>query len=423
MGSSDGIINNCYAASSLPQALRHHGGLLDDNAGSVSNSFWDIERSRTERSDGGTGKTTAEMQDIVTFADKAWDIGAVAVGETDAAYVWNILPDETYPWLSWEEPVGIREIRTWHDLHAMRDNLDGSYVLMNDLDSATDGYAERAGPAANGGKGWEPIGDDGVAIDPRGRVLHVGLPFIGSFDGQGHRIRDLFIDRPDEHLVGLFGALEGSIKNVGIEDVAATGSVLVGGLAGGLIAGTVTNAYSTGSVSGDMAVGGLVGGVEQHGIVTNAHATCNVTGRAYVGGLVGANIGAVTHSHSGGGVTGDSGVGGLVGVNWDGTVNDSYSTATVAGETNAGGLVGENSGTVSNAFWDVEASGTEYSDGGTGKTAAEMKDLATFTDTATEGLDVPWDIVAVAPGEIDDAYVWNMVDGQTYPFLSWQSVS
>jgi len=64
----------------------------------------------------------------------------------------------------------------------------------------------------------------------------------------------------------------------------------------------------------------------------------------------------------------------------------------------------------------------EESDGGTGKTTAEMMDIATFTDTETEELDDPWDITAVALGETNPAYIWNIVNGQTYPFLSWQSV-
>ena len=56
------------------------------------------------------------------------------------------------------------EIRDWYDLDAIRDNLGGSYILMNDLDSTTAGYEELASPTANGGKGWEPIGS--LLVDP-----------------------------------------------------------------------------------------------------------------------------------------------------------------------------------------------------------------------------------------------------------------
>ena len=50
------------------------------------------------------------------------------------------------------------QIRDWHDLDAVRDNLDGNFILMNHLDSTTAGYAELASPTANDGKGWQPIG-------------------------------------------------------------------------------------------------------------------------------------------------------------------------------------------------------------------------------------------------------------------------
>jgi hypothetical protein len=96
-----------------------------------------------------------------------------------------------------------------------------------------------------------------------------------------------------------------------------------------------------------------------------------------------------------------------------GVVRNCYSTGTVSGEGYVGGLVAGDEGTVDGSFWDVETSGQASSAAGTGKTTAEMKDIATFTD-------VDWDIIAVAPGERNTAYTWNIVDGQTYPFLSWE---
>jgi len=41
---------------------------------------------------------------------------------------------------------------------------------------------------------------------------------------------------------------------------------------------------------------------------------------------------------------------------------------------------------------------------GTGKTTAEMMDIATFTDTGTEGLDEPSHIRAVALGVTSPSY-------------------
>jgi len=79
------------------------GGLVGVNIGTVSDSFWDIQTSGQSTSGGGTGKNTTEMQDIDTFLGAGWDILAVADPSTrNPSYIWNIVDDETYPFLSWE---------------------------------------------------------------------------------------------------------------------------------------------------------------------------------------------------------------------------------------------------------------------------------------------------------------------------------
>jgi hypothetical protein len=240
------------------------------------------------------------------------------------------------------------QIRDWHDLRAIRYRLGESYVLMNDLDSTTAGYEELAGPTANQGKGWQPIGTS-------------AYQFTGTFDGQGYEICDLFINRPQEHYVGLFGYVGcrgGVIKNVGMVNASVAGKTRVGGLVGDND-GTVRNSYATGAVSGDRQVGGLVG--VNGGIVRNSYSTASVAGNNYVGGLVGYRF-----MH----------------------------------------------GTVSNSFWDIATNGQATLAGGTGKTTTEMQDIATFSGAE-------WDIIAVAnPGTRNPSYIWNIVDDETYPFLS-----
>jgi hypothetical protein len=177
----------------------------------------------------------------------------------------------------------------------------------------------------------------------------------------------------------------------------------------------VNNSYSSGSVTGEERVGGLVGW--NQATLSNSYSSCSVTGDSAVGGLTGDNWyyrGTVSNSYSTGSVTGNSRVGGLVGVNYYGNVTHSYSTGSATGSTQVGGLVGYNKATVSYSFWNTQTSGQAASDGGTGKTNAEMKNIATFS---TAG----WDIIAVEdPGSGNAAYIWNIVDGETYPFLSWE---
>jgi len=347
------------------------------------------------------------------------------------------------------------EIRDWYDLDAIRNNLDGNHTLMNDLDSTTAGYEELASRTANEGKGWQPMGS-----------IAVNDAFVGSFDGQGYEICDLFINRPDESDVGLFGVVEpgGVIENVGVVNGNVTGYEGVGSLVGynrgtvrnsyacgnvtgdlhvgslvGVNGGTVSNSYSSGSVTGRDGVGALVG--KNEGTMSNSYSIGTVNGNDFVGGLAGKNEGTVSNSYSIGTVNGNDFVGNLVGVNGgtvsnsytSGTVNGSdfvgglvgrnegavskcYSTGNVTGDEHIGGLVGQNLyGVVSNSFWDTQTSGQAISDGGSGKTTEEMMDIDTFDGAG-------WDITAVNPGETNPAYIWNIIDTVTYPFLSWESV-
>jgi hypothetical protein len=320
------------------------------------------------------------------------------------------------------------EIRDWNDLNAIRNNLSGHHVLMNDLDSSTAGYTELASPTANGGQGWQPIIGSG------------GSPsFSGTFDGQGYEIRDMYIKLPGKGYVGLFSKLGegGTIENVGVVDANVTSVAYIGALVGlsdgtvsncystgtftgqdrvgglvGLSAGIVSNCYSTGTVTSQNRVGGLIG--QNDGTVSDSYSTGTVTSDAYAGGLVGANTGTVENSYSSGSVAADSGAGGLVAAN-SGTVNNSYATGSVAADDYPGGLIAySDGGTASSSFWDTETSAQPSSDGGTGETTAEMKNIATFSDAG-------WNIVAVAnSGTRNSSYTWNIVDGATYPFSSWQ---
>jgi hypothetical protein len=182
--------------------------------------------------------------------------------------------------------------------------------------------------------------------------------------------------------------------------------------------GTVRECYSTCSVTGGTRAGGLVGVILADADVRNSYSTGSVMGKRWVGGLVAENDGgAVSNSYATGDVTGGGYVGGLVGLdNW-GTVSNCYSTGKVNSDGRAGGLIGEsNEGAVSSSFWDVETSGQATSDGGTGMTTAELKDVATFSGAG-------WDITAADPAMRDPSYIWNIVDAWAYPVLSWQSFS
>jgi hypothetical protein len=98
-------ISNSYSTGNVTGDDDNIGGLVGYNgsASIVANSFWDIETSGQTNSAGGTGKTTAEMQNITTFSGAGWDIVAVADPDMrNVSYIWNIVDDVTYAFLSWE---------------------------------------------------------------------------------------------------------------------------------------------------------------------------------------------------------------------------------------------------------------------------------------------------------------------------------
>ena len=149
-------------------------------------------------------------------------------------------------------------------VNAGKDSTGKTFVMGGDLDLSA-WCAEHMDE--NGTGGWNAIGDGDY-----------GNHFKGTFDGNGHVISGLKINKPAECNQGLFGFASDSsiIKNVGIEGCDVTGYINVGGLVGYLY-GTVESCYSTGNVkiteNGDTA-GGLAGVIG--GVIRNCYSSCNV---------------------------------------------------------------------------------------------------------------------------------------------------
>ncbi|MHC4659151.1 MAG: M26 family metallopeptidase [Planctomycetota bacterium] len=213
---------------------------------------------------------------------------------------------------------------------------------------------------------------------------------------------------------GTCGGLVGYNKEGTVSDCVSWGSVSVdvysaGGLAGVNYEGTIERCRSYATVSGSGKIGGLVGnnagGWGGGGIVRQCYSFGEVYGGGTVGGLVGSNNQTIRDSYSMASVFGNSRIGGLVGYN-DRSVGiyNCYSAGVVNG-SGVGGLIGEdNDGIVENCFWDVETSGQTTSDGGTGKTTAEMYTQSTFTAAG-------WDF---------NTPIWMMCDEPNYPKLWWE---
>lgn len=156
---------------------------------------------------------------------------------------------------------------------------------------------------------WEAIGQQSAQ-------------FKGTFNGGGHTIKGVFIDK-DSYYQGLFGYISGAnIKNLGVIESSITGSYNVGGVVGMSASSIVENCFNGGEVSGDGNVGGVVGNAWQSGaisgesLVENCYNTGSIRAEIVVGGVVGtsSNITTVQNCYNIGNVTGKGiEIGGVVG--------------------------------------------------------------------------------------------------------------
>ena len=204
------------------------------------------------------------------------------------------------------------------------------------------------------GKDWTPIGTD------------YDNSYKGTFDGGGHTITGLTFTTNDEY-AGLFGWLNraGTVKNVVMEGVQITSNQIYGGSIGGVVGyswGTIENCSVSGSVSGTVYVGGVVG-AQIGGSITGCSSSATVKGTVDVGGVAGEKWGSMTACYATGNVTLEidspknlSG-GGLVGFNGGSGVLACYATGNVTstgsstGNVHIGGLFGDNYTTVTACYW------------------------------------------------------------------------
>ena len=206
------------------------------------------------------------------------------------------------------------------------------------------------------GKNWTPIGTS------------FSNKYTGTFDGGGHTIKGLTVTTNDQ-FVGLFGSIgyAGTVKNVMMEDVQIT-SNRSSGFAGGVAGysdGTIENCSVSGSVSGTVYVGGVVG-AQWEGSITGCSSSATVKGMVHVGGVVGQTNGGATltacyatgnvtleidprKNIAGGSLVGfNGGSRGLLACYATGNVT---STGSSTGNVHIGGFLGDNYTTVTACYW------------------------------------------------------------------------
>ena len=227
------------------------------------------------------------------------------------------------------------------------------------------------------GKDWTPIGTD------------YDNSYKGTFDGGGHTITGLTFTTNDEY-AGLFGWLNraGTVKNVVMEGVQITSNQIYGGSIGGVVGyswGTIENCSVSGSVSGTVYVGGVVG-AQIGGSITGCSSSATVKGTVDVGGVAGQtnSSATLTACYATGNVTIEINPakniagGSLVGMNAGSSLLACYATGNVTstgsstGKVHIGGFLGNNYTTVTAGYWkNNHEQGIGYNREGTGATKVD----------------------------------------------------
>jgi len=345
-----------------------------------------------------------------------------------------------------------------YDLQAMSQDLDADYQLVDDVDA--NGTAEW-----NDGKGFDPVGTTDDDREP-----DLSTVFQGSLDGQNHSITGLTIDSSDEAYVGLFGAATNTtIENVSLQSIDVSPSfenadqtfVYTGGLVGLSERLNISSVDASGTVSGKLTVGGLVGGsfdehTRQNLTMRDVTADVDVVFDAPSvgdggGGIVGfwSNPATIEDVRSAGDIAGSAGsTGGFAGVLGDSTGPSSrltnvsssgnVSTDSMDGNKKAGGLIGEARNTRivrAAATGDVytndnEGVGTTYAGGLVGSiTTGPVSIIDSYVTgdigalDGTTGADYAGGLVGDAATEINNSFASGAVEGETVGGISGESDS
>ncbi|MBQ3593427.1 MAG: hypothetical protein II982_03585, partial [Clostridia bacterium] len=225
---------------------------------------------------------------------------------------------------------------------------------------------------------WTPVGS-------------ASTPFAGTFDGQFHKISNLYISQDTSTYMGLFGYNTGTIKNLIITSGNVTGYRYTAAIAA-FNNGTVRNCENAATVKGNAFTAGIVG--HNTGTVSGCSNSANIFGTEYTSGIVAYNYtgtvtdveykGEIIDCYNTGYVSGVSYSGGIVGalMGEAGNLKNCYNSGTVVGRTNSGAIAGYNNrATVSNCHYleDSAVDGIGNSKEGTESKTSTMLKSEYFT--------------------------------------------
>jgi len=277
-------------------------------------------------------------------------IASILPGQVPEQPMGSGTPENPYQISSFNNLLWIRQSSGYWGLHYIQTaNIDASISTQLEL-----------------GAGWTPIGNSSPF-------------FTGTYDGQGFEIQGLYLSRESSYYTGLFGYLIGAkLNRIHLRNLDIHGQVYAGGLTGVAQNSVINNCSVTGSVSGQLDVGGMVGYANYSSVFTNCYSQVTVQGGDNVGGMVGQT-------------------------GFDSTF---FYRCFSSGQVNSGsasyhgGFLGRHGGGGAYyCYWDTQNSGQSTDPVAIPKTTSQMKQQATYE---TWNFDTQWSIM----------------EGLTYPDLT-----
>ena len=221
-------------------------------------------------------------------------------------------------------------IYTAYQLDNIRNKMTSHYKLEKDIDIATSTYMSDNNTEEDG---WLPIGNKNES-------------FKGGFDGNGHRITGLTINRPAKDSMGLFGHIaDAKIMNLYVSDGKVTGEDSCGGIIGYSYHSTITNCCNEGvNVSGVSYAGGICGSIYSTTLTKCRNTAYITSSNDMTGGITGwtKDISKISACKNSGTITSEkSHVGGITGYN-NGSIENCFNEGNVTAFGYCGGIVGSN---------------------------------------------------------------------------------
>lgn len=319
-----------------------------------NNEYWTCSGCNLVFADAeGTIETTVEEQTIHNYPDDF----------TEGFKICSVCKDAIY-----EEPAmgvdGYYEIENAGQLYWFADKVNNEYseystanarltsdIVVNDGTFSADGKFTATGATEiSTPMSWTPIRGQEIT-DGQYRESQL---YSGTFDGDGHTVSGLYWNR-NENYVGLFGAISGTVKNVGLVNSYIGSSSYVGGICGVNYGGTITNCYSTCNINGSSDVGGICGCSYENASISYCYVTGNVMGNMEnVGGICGnSDYSSINNCYATGNVSAiNSKCGGVCGMNGWGTISNCYASGEITCDTYGAGICGYNNydGIIKNCY-------------------------------------------------------------------------